>query len=253
MKIAQRLDQRKYLVRDSWLTEVFNHDAYRLCIDERFMQKIEKEMVDFFRELQERPCFLYAKVPTGQIWAAKFLESLRFNLIDTEIVLEKPVNSKPELIGYSTVRFAQPQDREQVGELARRNLKTSRFHLDFSIPSALADRIKQEWALNYFKGRRGDQMVVAFVDNQIAGFLQLLLKERTIVVDLIATDEPHRQKGIATDMIAFVESNVNGCTKICVGTQISNLPSISLYEKLGFRICSSEYVFHYRHLPPDSE
>jgi RimJ/RimL family protein N-acetyltransferase len=33
-----------------------------------------------------------------------------------------------------------------------------------------------------------------------------------------------------------------------VGTQIANLPSIRLYEKLGFSLVKSAYVMH-RHVP----
>ena len=36
--------------------------------------------------------------------------------------------------------------------------------------------------------------------------------------------------------------------KITAGTQISNLPSINLYLKLGFKPITSDYVFHFHNI-----
>ena len=45
-------------------------------------------------------------------------------------------------------------------------------------------------------------------------------------------------------MIAFVESQF-APSVIAVGTQVANLPSVRLYEKLGFRLAAAQYVFHF--------
>ena len=92
-------------------------------------------------------------------------------------------------------------------------------------------------------------MAVAVVGGRVVGFLQPLhSKDGILTVDLIATDNEQRRKGIASDMIAFIENESNGASKVRVGTQISNTPSLRLYEKLGFRVSSSHYVFHYHSL-----
>jgi ribosomal protein S18 acetylase RimI-like enzyme len=65
---------------------------------------------------------------------------------------------------------------------------------------------------------------------------------------LIAVDSAHHGKGLASSMITFAESlalDHSPATKmLVVGTQLANQPSISLYEKLGFRLCHAEYIFH---------
>ena len=70
-----------------------------------------------------------------------------------------------------------------------------------------------------------------------------------LIIDFIATDTNERRKGIASDMIAFTENEFTGFSKLRVGTQISNLPSLRLYEKLNFQICASDYIFHFHHSP----
>jgi ribosomal protein S18 acetylase RimI-like enzyme len=134
--------------------------------------------------------------------------------------------------------------------LARRSFDYSRFHLDSVIPASVADTIKAEWAGNYFAGQRGDEMVVAVMRGTVVGFLLLLRGDKGVLnVDLIAVDRDMRRKGISSDMIAYAESQCRNCSRILVGTQVANVPSIRLYEKIGFRLFASHYVFHY-HNPP---
>jgi ribosomal protein S18 acetylase RimI-like enzyme len=135
-----------------------------------------------------------------------------------------------------------------VVEVAGRSFKYSRFHLDRAIPAELANKIKAAWVGNYFAGRRGQQMVIALVEGTIGGFVQLLYsQDKILTIDLIAVAENQRRKGIAGDMIAFAEAECGPFEHIRVGTQIANIPSMRLYEKLGFRVTEAHYVFHYHY------
>jgi len=181
--------------------------------------------------------------------AAKFLERAGFYLVETNIVFDKPIATKQPLGGNCAVRFAVSEDKGQVVELARNSFVYSRFHLDETIPSVVANTIKAEWVGSYFDGKRGENMVVALVDEKIVGFLLLLYgSDGVLIIDLIAVDKNQRRKGIAGDMIVYAESQYSGCSLIRVGTQVANIPSIRFYEKRGFRICGARYVFHYHHL-----
>lgn len=230
--------QEKEFVHDPWLTKLFDRDVYRVSGKESISETL--------KTLQEKPVFLFAKVPTGDLQTVAFFEERGFRLVDTHVVLEKDWNLKTSMVGSASLRFARPEDEEETALLSARNLTTSRFHLDPAIPRKVADQVKAEWARNYFRGLRGDQMVVALIQERIVGFLQLLFgDDRVTTIDLIATDIRERRKGIASDMIAFAEKQLSDFSKIRVGTQISNTASLRLYEKLGFRIVSSQYVFHY--------
>ena len=46
-------------------------------------------------------------------------------------------------------------------------------------------------------------------------------------------------------MINFATNNLDDFEYIRVGTQLANVPSLRLYEKLGFYIVDAAYVFHY--------
>tara|TARA_Y100000588_G_scaffold206724_1_gene220473 strand:- start:497 stop:1231 length:735 start_codon:yes stop_codon:yes gene_type:complete len=192
--------------------------------------------------------FAYAKVECVGIPAIAALEKAGFNLIDTNTQFDR-FEMEPwpevELPSDYCIRFAEPSDAEAVAEIAATSFVCSRFHLDSLISDTVANDIKRYWAGNFFKGKRGDWMVVLTFYGEVVGFLQLLSKGGTIIIDLIAVGEPHRSKGLAGAMIVFAAKQCGEWARLLVGTQVSNIPSARAYEKLGFRMCASSYVFHY--------
>jgi ribosomal protein S18 acetylase RimI-like enzyme len=249
--------EHKNIIFDQWLAQILQRDVYKFVIDDELIEKTGDQAAREYRllrELQSRPVFMYAKVSAIAPSAVKFLETLGFNLVDTNVVFEKPIASQQRFAGHCAVRFALPEDKNQVVALAEKSFVYSRFHLDKSIPEVIANTIKATWVGNFFAGKRGDQMVVALmgeasVNEVIVGFLQLLQRNNDLTIDLIAVAENQRRKGVAGDMIAYAESQYQDCSRILVGTQVANIPSVRLYEKLGFRLCASNYVFHYHNLP----
>ena len=192
--------------------------------------------------------FAYTKLECLNIDLIKTIEQIGFNLIDTNIQFErskKRACRDMKLPSNYDMRFAQLDDRETVEKVAFTSFKYSRFHLDPLIPNTLASDIKRSWAGNYFMGKRGDTMVVSTFQNKVVGFLQLLLNGNTYIIDLIAVEKSHQGKGLAGKMIEFAAAKCCEWITMSVGTQLSNIPSINLYQKLGFCICNSSYVFHY--------
>ena len=87
-------------------------------------------------------------------------------------------------------------------------------------------------------------MVIALYKNKPIAFLQLILKGRALIIDLIAVSSQYRWQKIGTALIKFASENIKS-EKILVGTQISNIPSIKLYQKLGFNHIESDYAILY--------
>ena len=223
---------------DIWLGEMLQKTSYRVV----FSQDTELCTTNIFTH--KSPAFYYCKIPVTQVDAISYVEKRGFHLLDTNIVLDMPIKNV-ELSGYSDVRFSIHDDEDIVAIIARDNFVYTRFHLDPIIDNSMADKIKEQWVRNFYKGQRGDAMVVATVNDVPIGFLQLLYKKDQVIIDLIAVDKQHRGKSVAADMIAFAMREKNDCSKIIVGTQIANIPSLRFYERMGFRIFDSTYVFHY--------
>ncbi|MDQ7779236.1 MAG: GNAT family N-acetyltransferase [Planctomycetota bacterium] len=241
--------KRKNIVRDTWLSETLGRPVYRVVVDAALVNgtaqaRLERARVR--RMLRTRSVFAYSRVHSGDLEAATFLQDLGFRLVDTNLVFEKPLDQRRRAIGRYKARFAESADESQTVALAGRAFTFSRFHMDPRIGRRAADRLKAEWVRNYFRGRRGDAMVVALVGGKVAAFLLLLRSDdAAFVIDLIAVDRRFRGRGIAAAMIAFAETHCRGAKRIRAGTQIANMPSIRMYERLGFRVSDADYLFHY--------
>jgi ribosomal protein S18 acetylase RimI-like enzyme len=238
---------------DTWLTVMLKCPVYRLSAEEIFNSSEFETEKDQVVRLQSKPVFIYSKIPTGGIPVSRWLEEIGFYLVDTNVVFDKPAAKNCLKDINCIVRPAQPGDRSAVMDLALRNFEYSRFHLDPNISIDCANAVKAEWVGNFFAGQRGDSMVVALAEDTVAGFLQLIHGNNDdLIVDLIAVNHAHRGKGLATAMICYAENHANK-SLIVVGTQVTNVPSVRLYQKLGFRMRSSQYIFHYHNLAQSYE
>lgn len=223
---------------DPWLSDLLGRPAYTVAAEAVHSPATVRRVREFVAD----GAFLQSRIDVADTAGAAVLETLGFRLVDTNVLFEGQAPRGPE--PGADVRLARPGDRDAVRALAGRGFERSRFHLDGRIPAGTADRIKAEWAANFFAGRRGDAMVVADGPDGVGGFLQLLDDGRgASAIDLIAVDAPLRGRGLARAMIAFAARRP-GIVRMRVGTQIANRASIRLYESLGLRFAEARYVFH---------
>jgi len=246
------MNRSKNIVSDPWLGGVLERKVYKIIVDDALIKGARDKRDDengFLQILRKKPVFLYAKIPSQSIDHIKFLEENGFRLVDTNITFEKSALSPHAPAGNCEVRFALPGDEAQAVEVAKRSFVYSRFHLDPAFSNEAADKVKAEWVRNFFLGRRGEAMVVALVDKAIIGFLQLLQSDDGLLtIDQIAVSSAYRKQGIADNMISYAEGHCKNVQRVRVGTQIVNIPSMRLYEGMGFKVSETSYVFHYHNV-----
>ena len=201
------------------------------------------------QDLPIPPAFVSAKTPVEDRAGILQLMSLGFGLADTNIQLTRPVCHGETDAVRPAIRFARPSDDRAVRLLAREAFIHDRFHRDPLIPDSVASRIKEEWAGNFFHGRRGDWLVVAEDADGLVGFLQLLRgPENVLTIDLIAVAAQARGRRMGRAMIQYAAVQCLGVpARMRVGTQLTNLPSLALYTGLDFRITDASHIWH-RHL-----
>ena len=226
------------LTPDVWLSGIFGCPAMRVGNDP---VGSPLSMLDTRQRF-----FAYAKLDILQVSALSALTNAGFRVVDTALTFDGSVSGATG----SRVRFARPEDRAQVSRIAGSAFRYSRFHLDPLVPAGVADAIKSSWAANYFEGKRGDGMVVAERGGQVVGFLQLLrAPPDQLVIDLIGVDPAWQGQGLGREMILHAARHGVGDDRIpatiTVGTQAANTPSVRLYESLGLRLISAQYVVHY--------
>ena len=226
---------QKIITPDDWLSKIICKPVYQL-----------KQLPTSFeiRDLKKNEIFVWSKIKVDDVQKLICLQKLGFYLVDTNINFS--LSKKIIMKSSSNVRFAQSRDELPVRSIAKNAFKYNRFNRDPNISNEIASKIKEDWAGNFFSGKRGKWMVVVEQKSEVVGFLQIIENNHdTIIIDLIAIDERNRGRGFAKEMIAYAFSNClkkNGTMK--VGTQITNKSSIELYLKLGFHIQSAFHMLH---------
>lgn len=226
---------------DPWLSGILCRTALRLI-------PTDNPTTEWKKKLNSQDLFVTAKVPAEQVREAGLLQDIGFRMIDAALLFES--EQVPKLPLDPRVRFVRPEDRPHVVGIAGSSFLFNRFLLDPVIPNALAHRIKAAWAANFFGGQRGDGIVVAEHEGAVAGFLQLIwAADNVLVIDLIAVAPHAARRGMARAMIGFAAMQGTGDARrpkfLRVGTQAANMPSVRLYESLGFRFRQAEFVLHH--------
>lgn len=220
---------------DQWLSSILNKPSYKIA---SLNQNITKDHL-------ANKDFIYIKIENYQIDIINHLISLNFSLIETNIILK---SNKLNSYEYDNIecRFAMKEDEEELKKIAYESFKHSRFHVDERIPNEKANLLKAEWVSSFFKGKRGDWMVLAKYKNEICGFVQLIKENDNIIIDLIAVKKNFQGKGVGKTMLSYVKDKcANSNTSFFVGTQLSNINSINFYSNMGFKINNSKYTLHY--------
>jgi ribosomal protein S18 acetylase RimI-like enzyme len=233
------------LEADGMFSQIMGHPAYKVTLSRNLLEADTTQQNQALALLQQGPVFAYAKIEPTDLPALRWLYQHGFDLVDTSTVFDKALEPNLPLTGQSEIRFATPADAKQTIEVARHSFQYSRFHQDPRIERHIADEIKAVWVGNYFSGQRGQAMVLGLVNGQVAGFLQLLYKGDTLVIDLIAVGRDYRRMSIGRDMIAFAQTYCPPHPRMLVSTQLANIPSMRLYEAMGFRFHSAQHVLHY--------
>ncbi len=242
--------EKLFFKKDVWLSDVLNNNVFSLShFSNNHKNLLIRSFSDFCDKYLSQNLFVFTKVKTDLIKNIHILEDLDFKLIDTNILFKRDgqLNFEEQLKDNIEIRFAEKSHKIYLGEIAYNNFNFSRFHIDPLIKKKHADNLKKNWVENFFLNKRGDYMVVALNNNMPIAFLQLILKGKNMIIDLIAVSSNYRGQKIGTALIKFASENIKN-EKILVGTQISNIPSIKLYQKLGFNLIESDYVFHFHNI-----
>ena len=230
------------LKEDAWLSARLGRRAFHAVFSEQGWDRGEAAR-RFSPVLGAEGVFVDVSVDAACLEVVRDCEDMGFRLADTNLRFER---QGPPPRGNCPIapRAARPEDREGVAALARRAFVCSRFHRDPLVPKDRADEVKALWAANFFAGQRGDGLMVAEADGQVAGFLLYLIRQGMMVIDLVAVDAPWRGMGLGTRLTAEAFA-VSGQAGLAVGTQAANLPALRLYQSLGLRLAGVKHVLHH--------
>lgn len=187
---------------------------------------------------------LSARVSSGDLSTIHVLEEAGFELLDgiqTLLML---------LDGFRTpappgTRLFEPGDLPQVLEIGRTAFIFDRFHADPALTSAVADQVHESWTRNCCLGTAADAVVVAEQDGRVASFVTCRADGEKGIIVLVATAAWARGRGAArrASLAALHWFAGEELKVVEVGSQLSNVPAVRLYQDLGFRLAGTSFTF----------
>jgi len=228
---------------DSWLSEKLARPAFTVMAATSSPADIRAA---FASHQSPEGAFYTAKVGALELEVVGALTAEGFSVIESSLAFERPIDRHAPV---AQVSVCQPAWHDAVLDIAEHAFRYSRFHVDPRIDHLAANRIKREWIQSYVDRRRGDVLLVAHENGTVTGFNAMLVTERpsgpVAVIDLIGVHPEHQRRGIGRLLIDAALHHYQGrCRSLEVGTQGSNIPSVRLYEGLGFRLIRSGFVLH---------
>jgi ribosomal protein S18 acetylase RimI-like enzyme len=232
--------------KDEWFSGIFGYNVFRIDLTGE-SESISTDIISDHFQKQEK-AFYYSKVPTDIKEITMSLESLGFESVDVNVTYERMTGdtvTHPE--NGLTIREVDPGEREQVEDIARSSFVYSRFHSDPNIPNKIANEIKARWAGGYIENPNGRKSVVAAKNCEILGFLvgRKLDNQDTFLIDLVGVSKTAQRQGCGKRLVEhIIQGRCGDYKNIRVGTQDTNIPSVRLYEKLGFKLIDAPSVLH---------
>lgn len=236
--------------QDKWLSEVLLVPCWRISRgeDERVDVDLVKSQIRHYSAGGDG--FFFIKEATFNVQPTMQFVRSGFSVVDVNVTLDlaKAARSTIPVMDDIEISAATPADFSTIEDLASRCFSYSRFHLDPRMSSQQANAIKKGWAANACRGR-APVVYAARVQGRLAGFLAVLevtsIHGRDAVIDLVGVDADFQGRGIGRALSrAFIRDFSDRADRLRVGTQISNIPALGLYESLGFRVSSTSYVLH---------
>ncbi len=87
--------------------------------------------------------------------------------------------------------------------------------------------------------RSPDSFIAFISEGQLLGALSFSVSGNEVTLTRLIVRPRHFRRGIATALISDLEQRVQPAVTLLVSTAEANIPAVTLYKRLGFRVCST--------------
>jgi len=232
-------DGKIELIDKPWDSELFGLKACELKINTADRLLIESTLnFDVFLKLKYE--HVLVRVPSAEIDVVQILEGLGFVTVDgyLNFTYNLARDRCPEFDMYC-VRPATADDLDELIGITQQAYQKDRYHCDPFLDKGTADRVYRTWIENSVLGLYDTRVDVVDWGVYIAGFSTCRLGENKCgFVGLTAVRNVVSGMGVGKDLL---KANLryffdNGMGTVEVGTQLSNIAAIRLYNSVGFKV-----------------
>ncbi|TLG77600.1 GNAT family N-acetyltransferase [Methylocystis sp. B8] len=239
--------------KDNWLSDALGVSSWKALGMTTAVSPAEIQ-AGLFDRAGQGAAFFSTRIPTRDVVVVTNATRAGFSVVDVNVTfdwenratcasgIDKNRNS------IVKIEIANAGDAAAIEAIASHCFTFSRFHLDPAIGLDRANEVKRQWARNACRGRASVVYVVR-QQNAVTGFLAVLENKSSrgtdAIIDLVGVDAAHQGRGAGQALgRMFVDQWRDRAVRLRVGTQISNIPAMRLYEAIGFRVAETSYVLH---------
>jgi ribosomal protein S18 acetylase RimI-like enzyme len=164
---------------------------------------------------------------------------------------------RPAEAGELRVRPYEPTDLDAIQRIAARSHTHNHFYNDPSLGREPAAAVFGEWLRRCARGLAQFILVAEDADGRVIGFVTALANaalERVVgisvgIIDYIVVDRDAAGKGVGRLLLtAAMQEMARDHQWVELRTSHNNYTALAFYQAAGFRIVSTDFVFH-RHEP----
>lgn len=232
------MKKNKYFIVD-WDSSFFGFNIARIN-RESIRQKELAIILNDLKKKKYRLVYLYV--------SEKIFYSLAF--FDMKFIYKKIKYAKNKLLYHEIderiKRYEMPYPTEQMIDLAIESGIYSRFKLDENIDENKFNELYKKWIVNSVNKKFGQGVFIYEIDDKQAGLATFDQYQDTGKIGIIAVDKSYRRLNIASSLLNAAECYLfdAGCNVVTIVTQDCNKPACQLYEKNGYQIHDTAYVYH---------
>ena len=222
------------IVRDKFISKLLGYDAF--IIKKYNIQKLSNLKKPFFITLKSK----------SKINKSNSKKTKDFNISLESIMVNYERKFLENKSTFYKCRNATRKDIPQLKKICLEKTSGSRFYSDKKLNKKFRESFRFEWLLNYFRGKRGNFLIVAYKEKKILGFILLIKIKNGLRIDLIVTKKTFYNKKVGVTLINFANNNlIKNKQKIYAGTNVHNIQANNFYKKVGFQKTKiSTYNYH---------
>ena len=188
---------------------------------------------------------VFVRLPDGDPWCDELarrgyhsIDTLVTSTLSSIVAIPHP----PIAVEHQPV-VDDPADVAAVIDITNATLHVSHLHADPRLPREATQALYAAWARNDLAGR-GARTLLARDGGDVIGYLAVVVRDATAIIDLIAVRPAWHGRGVGSALItsfaAWVREQGLAAT---VGTQAEN-PALRLYARCGFVATQTQLTYH---------
>lgn len=223
-----------------WDTNFFGFKVVKV-LDDFLAVETELKLKSFYEDVVEL-IYYTAENPNFKNFNNSFYD---INLVSTRVPIIKKITNVTKIHPKISLYNELPPDKNLIA-LACLGGKQSRFGMDQRISEKVFNDIFKNWITNSIKKVIADEVLVYKEDDVIVGFATIKAEGDKGYAPIIAVDRSFHGKGVSVALSRAIEIRLMeyGCDCVIGATQEINKKALASFEKFGYELQTSEYVYH---------